>query len=68
MKSINSKIQRLNRYYNSPTELFARSIETYILDSENFAKKAPNLWNIYTRHLDEDKIPLLKDLKNMFND
>ena len=68
LKSINSKIQRLNRYYNSPAELFARSIEAYILDSKNFAKKAPNLWNIYTKHLDEDKIPLLKDLKNMFND
>ena len=47
LRSINSKIQRLNRYYNSYTELFARSMEIYVLENDKFSKKAPLLKKLY---------------------
>lgn len=59
LNSINSKISRLNRYYNSPTELFARSLETYLTDRNKFSKKAPLLLESYDKALKEDKIPIL---------
>lgn len=34
LRRINSKISRLNRYYNNPSELFARAFEVYILNRE----------------------------------
>ena len=41
LRKINSKISRLNKYYNNPSELFARAFEAYIFNREylnnNFA-------------------------------
>lgn len=51
LRSINSKIQRLNRYYNSYTELFARSMEIYVLENDKFSKKAPLLKKLYDSEL-----------------
>ena len=59
--SINSKISRLNRYYNSPTELFARSMEAYILNREVFLKKAPNL----AKHYNQSHLPLIENLEKI---
>lgn len=61
LNRINSRISRLNKYYNSPTELFARSIETYILDKEVFRKKAPNLAKYY----EQSYIPLIENLQKI---
>ena len=41
LKTINSRISRLNKYYNSPTELFARFIETYYIKPDIAKKLAP---------------------------
>lgn len=56
LKRINSKIARINRYYNSPTELFARSMELYILDNNKFKNKAPILNEIYSEFVSKNKI------------
>lgn len=61
LNRINSRISRLNKYYNSPTELFARSIETYLLDKEVFIKKAPNLAKYY----EQSDIPLIENLQKI---
>lgn len=61
LRRINSKISRLNRYYNSPTELFARSIETYLLNREMFIKNAPNLAMYY----EQKNIPLIENLNKI---
>lgn len=66
IKSINSKMQRLNRYYNSFTELFARSIEIYILDKEKFSQKAPALEIIYNNEIAKDKNTLLSDFIKIY--
>lgn len=57
LNRINSRINRLNRYYNSPTELFARTMEAYVFDKENFKQRAPRLM----QNLDLSKVPVLKD-------
>lgn len=41
LRSVNSKISRLNRYYNQPSELLARFVELYFSDSEEAKKLAP---------------------------
>lgn len=61
LRRINSKISRLNRYYNSPTELFARSIETYLLNRDTFIKNAPNLAKSY----EQKNIPLIEELNKI---
>lgn len=61
LRRINTRISRLNKYYNSPTELFARAIEMYITNPEEFNIKAPNVANsINNRHL-----PLIENLKKI---
>lgn len=41
IRKINNRISRLNRYYNSPTELFARFIELFYTNKEETRKLAP---------------------------
>lgn len=62
LKRINSRINRLNKYYNSPTELFARALEIYLTNKEECTRKAPNL----TKYLDNTTISEVKDLKKIF--
>lgn len=50
MRRINSKISKLNRYYNSPTELIARSFEYFILNSEIMKTKTPKLFEFYVHN------------------
>ena len=59
MKRINSKISKLNRYYNSKTELFARAIELYISDKDTFKNKAPILYDKLANIIKNNKIPEL---------
>ena len=62
LSRINSKISRINRYYNSTTELFARSMEEFILEKEKFNQKAPNLYILYSDFVKNSDI-MLKFLK-----
>lgn len=58
IRRVNSKISRLNKYYNSPTELFARSLEYYILDNAKFAIKSPHL----AERFNTSSIQMIEDL------
>ena len=62
LKRINSRISKLNRYYNSNTELFARSVELYVKDKESFKMKAPFLYNKLTEALEKNQVPELTQL------
>ena len=42
LKRINSRISKLNRYYNNPSELFSRFMEMYVLDNEHLKNIAPS--------------------------
>ena len=62
LKRINSKISRLNRYYNSPTELLARSFEYYISEPEKMEIKSPKLYEFYKKICKNNKIPMITEL------
>ena len=58
LKRVNSKINRLNKYYNNPSELFARFIELYYTKNDMALKLAPKASSI----LRNSNIPLLNNL------
>lgn len=58
-KKISSKIAKLNRYYNKPSELLARSFEKYIFDEEYVKQEAPLVYNNYKNIMSSCKYPLL---------
>ena len=66
LKRINNKISKLNKYYNSTTELFARSIELFICNKEIAKTFAPNLTNHYENVIKMNKIPMLNDVVNIY--
>lgn len=61
LKRINSKIARLNRYYNLPTELFARSFELYISEPLVLKNVSPRIFFTYEQIVSERKIILISD-------
>ena len=66
LKRINTRINKLNRYYNSLTELFARSIEIYFLNSSLMNLKAPKLKTIYDNVIAENMLPSLTKCLEFF--
>ena len=62
IRRINSKISRLNRYYNSPTELLARSFEYYIKDEASMKNYAPNIYKRYNDIAKNDEIYIISDM------
>ena len=52
---ISAKISKLNRYYQSPSELFARFVEMYYSDLNNIKKIAPNASSEFSKKLLTDK-------------
>lgn len=57
LKRIKSKISRMNKYYNSPTELFARSFEQFIFNPKFLQENTPNLYLLYIKAVEYDKVP-----------
>ena len=66
LRRINSRISKLNKYYNSLSELFARSIEIYFTDKNLMALKAKNLKNIYDSEIINNKTSLLAKCSKIF--
>ena len=62
VKRINSRISKLNRYYNNPTELFARFLDSYYTKSEYTKRTAPIACSILT----ESKNPYIEKLNHIF--
>lgn len=61
LKRINSKISRLNRYYNQPTELFARAMEVYFTSNRCCRELAPNFAEIMDKRIVDKNIPMLSE-------
>ena len=63
-RRINSKISKINRYYNSKTELFARFFEYYITDYSVLERKAPNALKRFEKVVGLKQIPLINEFKS----
>ena len=63
LKRINSKINRLNKYYNNPSELFARFTELYYTSPELANKIAP----LACKKMKNSNIEQLKNLEKVLN-
>lgn len=61
LNRVNHKISTLNKYYNNPSELFARSVECYILKPERMSIIAPKLYSLYKENL--QNINILSEIK-----
>ena len=62
LRRINSKISRLNSYYSSKTEIFARYCELYFMDYEKAYKFAPNVTSFFDMIIKDSKIPEFSEL------
>ena len=65
LRRINSRITKLNKYYNLPTELFARSFELFVDNSDALKLKAPTIFNFYQEAINTNKIPLLTEFTKL---
>ncbi|MBQ4114063.1 hypothetical protein IJD34_01525 [bacterium] len=65
LKRINSKIYKLNKYYNSKAELFARSLESFFLNRSVFAQKAPIVNKTYENLINKNKIKMLSEINKI---
>lgn len=67
LKRINSRIAKLNKYYNEPSELFARFATQYFLSYEKVSKIAPTITHRMNEVIDSNKIPVLTKFAQIFN-
>ena len=67
LRRVNAKIARLNRYYNMPTELFARTLETYFTANDKCKVIAPIVTQQIESTLANNKFPVLNTLNNILN-
>ena len=65
LKRINNKIHRLNKYYNTLTELFARTLEMYVFEKEKINELAPNITNLLNNTINSEKIIQLNNFIKM---
>ncbi len=63
-RRISNRIAKLHRYYNRPTELFARLVEGLYIDKDLTYKLAPNATNRFFELLE---LGYYKELKNIFD-
>ncbi len=67
LRRVNSKISRLNRYYNQPTELFARALEMYFTSYDSCKKLAPIFTETIDCYLKTGKIAILCEFAKACN-
>ena len=63
LKRISSRINRINKYYNNPSELFARFLDSYYLNHDDIHKIAP----VASRLYENSKITFIKKLNQIFS-
>lgn len=66
LKRLKGRVSKLNRYYNQPTELFARSFEAYFLKNNATSKLAPNVCRAYESFINNSSSKLLTDFVKFF--
>ena len=65
--SISRKINKMNKYYNEPTELFARFVEGLYLDKEKVIEFAPQTFSIFKGLYEKGYYPKLNELFSIVN-
>ena len=63
LKRVNSRINKLNKYYNNPSELFARFLDSYYTKPENTKNIAPNAYKL----ISESNIEILKNINEILS-
>ena len=63
LRRINSKINKLNRYYNNPSEMFARFVEMFYTQPEKLKSIAPVAYS----KMEKTLIPEFKQINNIIN-
>lgn len=63
---VSSKINRLQKYYSKPTELFARFIEGLYLDPYQVKMTAPQTYERFVQLLEAGYYPALQEVINMY--
>ena len=53
---LNYKINKLNKYYETPTELWARFVELYFTDAKKTKEIAPNIYNKFKQVVESNMI------------
>ena len=66
-KRVNSRICKLNKYYNRPAELLARFAEVYFLEPDKSYSLAPKFSNIMDNIIKQNKIPEFSTLKELLS-
>ena len=66
LKRISSRINRLNKYYKRPSELFARFVEGLYIDKNFTEALAPTASNRFFELLDEGHYFELKEFTQRF--
>ena len=67
IRNINSRINRLNKYYNNKSELFARCFDMYCSDIKCLKKLAPKTAKILEDKIQSNKIPELTKYIEIYN-
>ena len=57
----------MNKYYNEPTELFARFVEGLFMDKEKINELAPRTFNLFYDLYQENYYTNLKELFSIVN-
>ena len=66
LKRISARINKLEKYYRRPTELFARFVEGLFINTNKVAEIAPHTYLIFCKQLSENKYNYLADFINNF--
>lgn len=62
LKRVNSRINRLNNYYNKPTELLARFVEKYFTSFEHLNEIAPHTCKVFCQAISSNVVPEFANL------
>lgn len=66
LKRISSRLNKLERYYRRPTELFARFVEGLFIDTSKVAEIAPYTYLVFCKELSQNRYFILADFINKF--
>ena len=66
LKRVSSRINRLDKYYKRPTELFARFVEALFVDTNKVTQLAPYAYLVFCRELAGDRYLELAEFINKF--
>lgn len=66
LKRISARLNKLEKYYKRPTELFARFVEGLFIDTNKVAEIAPYTYLVFCNELSKNRYLYLADFINKF--